>query len=1233
MSTPFKIRLLLFLLTLSFAATAITISLTFHKEEILERDARIIEKRLQQKENYVKSLLTDPQYFQSLKSLDRNGEAAIHNINKLCKEQSIFLYTYRNGRLEFWGETRIVPETDAGLKEGVSLTKWQNGWYEAIKRSDGAFSAVCYIPIKSSYPFQNQYGLVNKFSSRLISTSNLDIANLTDKQVYNIRNAEGKYLFSVKLKSAITTTFYSKLELWMWCMAVLFACIFMNYLCTWIVSKGHPKTAILILFAYFLTLRLVSLQFNWFSTYFDITIFDPRYFADNFFFPSIGDFLLNLIASTWFLSFVYTYRFQIKLSKWPLNTWVSAAIFLLMGIFISLVAVQVNDIFYGLITNSNINFDLSNILNLNWFSWLGVVLLCITVLNLYLIVEIVLVISRRLNLTNKQRVIIFLSGILLITIVRIGLRDFNFFYLLFFLIIFIRGWYMFKTTPSFNLGIFVFTVLIFAIISSLKLSVFQYQKERESRKIIAQKLESSDDPNTVLLFFNLEKEILKDDLIIDFFNQHSQDNGLLSNKLQRFYFDGYLSRYDFKTFEYDADGNSLNNGSTLLSHFKNLVFTGSIKVSEYFYRVNNTFGIQNYFALLPIQQGGRSLGTLVIELKSKAFDDPNSFPKVLIDGKIDDNDIMRNYSYAFYDDGKLVNQYGKYVYSLVNTDFPGKLKEFVFTDSNGYSHLLYQTSGRKLIVVSHANINWLMQIASVSFFFLVLLFFAGIIVSITWLWNHLRDFNFIRHTFTWKDLLSQTRILYKTRIQASMVMVVVATLLLVGVITYVSISIQYRDQQEEALLGSINKIVAGFEKQLFSNGELAINEQIFNAFADGNAVDLEYYDTEGRLLYTTQPKIYEYSLISPRMDALTYIHLAKFQQSEYVNYQHIGSMYYLAAYKPIRNKFNETVAYLGLPYYSNIDEYESRIGQFLNTIINVYALVFVAIGFFAVFMANQITYPLTLIEQSLNRTRIGRKNEPLTWHRNDEIGSLIQEYNNMIEALEESAQKLARSEREIAWKEMAKQVAHEIKNPLTPLKLGVQLLEKSYKENDPNFNKKFEKFSKSFIEQIESLSHIASEFSNFAKMPETSLEEVDLNAIIEKSLAVYQQVEHVNITLNAHKKQDLMVKGDKDQLLRCFNNLIKNGIEAIPEGREGSIRIDIVEDKNLAKIAIHDNGNGIPEGLRERIFTPNFTTKTSGTGLGLAFVKQAIENMQGSVHFKTEAGKGTTFFITLVLAS
>jgi nitrogen fixation/metabolism regulation signal transduction histidine kinase len=225
-----------------------------------------------------------------------------------------------------------------------------------------------------------------------------------------------------------------------------------------------------------------------------------------------------------------------------------------------------------------------------------------------------------------------------------------------------------------------------------------------------------------------------------------------------------------------------------------------------------------------------------------------------------------------------------------------------------------------------------------------------------------------------------------------------------------------------------------------------------------------------------------------------------------------------------------------------------------------------------------------------------------------------------------------RSERESAWHEMAKQVAHEIKNPLTPLRLGVQLLNRSYRENDPDFDQKFERFSKSFIEQIESLNHIASEFSNFAKMPDTVLIDLDIIEVIEQAISIYAESKDIKIKLEVNDPGQVIVHADRDQLLRSFNNLIKNAVEAKLKGRTCLISIKVkTQLSGFVSIDIKDNGKGIDMNVRDKIFQPNFTTKSSGTGLGLAFVKQTIETIGGTIRYKTETLVGTTFYILIPL--
>jgi len=270
----------------------------------------------------------------------------------------------------------------------------------------------------------------------------------------------------------------------------------------------------------------------------------------------------------------------------------------------------------------------------------------------------------------------------------------------------------------------------------------------------------------------------------------------------------------------------------------------------------------------------------------------------------------------------------------------------------------------------------------------------------------------------------------------------------------------------------------------------------------------------------------------------------------------------------------------------------------------------------------------------LKPKKLGGATEPINqhpakWKNKMELMRLIEEYQESISKLKENTRKLAQDERDIAWREMAKLVAHEIKNPLTPLKLGIQLLKKSWEAKDPDFDEKFERFTDSFIEQVEILSNIVSEFSNFAKMPEMVLEPIDLNELLKKLTAVYTSSNQITIRFETGVEGPVWIKADQNLLMQSFNNLINNAIETIQEPSSGEIVIHLHREEHWAHVDIQDNGSGIPDEFRAQIFTPSFTTKTSGSGLGLAFVKQSILSIGGTIHFETTSGKGTKFHIRI----
>lgn len=1233
MNTPLKVRILLFLLTIAFIGTALVINKVYDKEEILLLEGSVIEKNLHKKEHVVKKLLADSFFFNSLKTVNQDEAFAQELIIEYGEKNDIYIYTYSNNELSFWGSNIIVPKTDAGIVEGSSIIAWDNGWYEVFKKSEDGFSTLFIIPIKSSFPLKNQY-LENKFSKDLISTNNLDIATFKDNDVYNLRNSEGKYLLSLKTNFRFPN-YSSNIEFLLWVLVAISGTILMTIICQWIASRGWVKLSILVFSIFMILARYLDLTTQFTATHFYGGIFDPTTYASSLSSPSLGAFFLNIISATWVILYIYSYRFALQFNRRRISRFQSALIFIVFAILLYFFSVFIVSIFSGLISNSSINFDVTNILNLNVYSWIGILALCFALTAFYVVLETLYVICLGLRISTTLKTRLFVGIVLGLFIGQLFLGKLNISFFLLTFLIYLRVW-LINDKRDFKLAVYVATLLLFATIASINQESFQKEKQEAQQIAALEKLESADDPNAVLLFMDIENEIGKDSELLNLVKyKQTSDLSRVNENFRKSYFGGYLSRYDFNGYLFDYQGNSKDSlAIEKLDYFKSKVIEGSRKVSVNFYRLDNKIGYLNYFGLIPVTLDNENVGLFLIELSNKTFRRHSFFPEVLMERKTDLSDEFEKYSYAFYNNGNLQNQSGKFLYPPRDEKFPQDLMHYSrLIDDNGFTHLVYKPNTGETIVLSNKNQNWWIKLGSLSFLFLVFLVFSLVVYGARWFFRTIRDYEFNLRNLRWTIMISQNRILYSTRIQAFVVSAVVFTLVISGVITYFNLSAQYRNQQEEAAISQVVQVGSALEVRMFKDGKVSrttLNEQEFNLAAETNATELNLYDINGELIYSTQPKIYDLGLTSRYIDSKAWINLNQYRRDEYFQRERIGNLSYLVSYAALKNDDMETVAYLSLPFFSNQKDLGTQIGLLLNTLINIYAFVIVALGLFAAFVANQITAPLTLVKSSLARTAIGRKNEPIFWKRNDEIGSLIREYNNMIIALDRSADQIVRSERESAWREMAKQVAHEIKNPLTPLLLGVQLLNKSWKEEDPDFDQKFERFSKSFIEQIESLSRIASEFSSFAKMPDTVFTDVDVLETIKQATSIHGENRNITINIEAIEKRNIIVHADKDQLLRSFNNLIKNAIEARVKERDFliTIRLEVVSQGKVL-ILFQDNGKGIEKAVQGRIFQPNFTTKSSGTGLGLALVKKTIETFGGEITYKTKALVGTKFYILL----
>ncbi|RYE30379.1 MAG: HAMP domain-containing protein [Sphingobacteriaceae bacterium] len=1236
MNTSVKIRLLLIILCVSLALTALTVKMSYNSDNLLTSSALTLQKKLNDREAFVEDFLKDTAKFNKLKHLSQNEKEALQLIEEISEDKEIAFCTYKNNKLNFWSSIHIVPDSSSAYQTGASFTQEKNVYYEVIKKAQNNFSVLFFIPVKAAYDYQNQY-LSNEFSEQLLDNDNLTFAQPNEKQSFQIKSLHQISLFSVMLKPGKQAHYLAFTEAVLWGLSIFLLFLLMYNFCTYIANKGYPGRAVLFAVLFILVCISVNFIFHWFDFSSDDKLFFPiqlNHFYAGFF--TIYDVALIILFVTWLAMFVYSNRS--RLTKPVISPVKSYLILLLMVLLLLFLSVTFSDIFSSLILDSRIQFDIDDLSNLTVYNLLGSMMLCFSYLIFYLLAETCIIICTKLNVPDKNKLIIFISLIVFINVWHFYYYHyFTWFYLLWAAVIIWRAYNVFYKNSEMFASAFVVIIGLSALIATIKLTFIQHEQECENRHTLVQKLANKVDVNAEYVFQQVENKLSQDPNLIGYFTKTEKNEVYLKNHLRKLYFDDYLSRYNFKMYAYNASQHSINKQQDYnLDDFQNLVYWGSLKVTgtKYFYRVTDTFGLIQYFAIIPVKTDQQLQGILVVDLKSKSLENNQSFPPLLADEKIKQQNSFKNYSYAFYKDNRLLNQNGKYEYNLFNTEFKGKLKNYteLETTNPGFSHLIYQPNERKLIVVSIEDKALREKLSIFIFFFVIFLIFTLLVIAVYWLWSIVKSLNF--NHFTWSLQVAANSLLYRTRIQVSMVSSVVFTLLIIGLVTVITFGNQYRKQQDDLNRDKIKHIAADYEDQLMDSNikNQEERELKFNAFAKTYSVDLMLYDTSGVPILYTQPKLYNFGLISRRMDATAFINMKRMQKSEFLNTEKVGSFEFKSAYVPIYNGQKEVVNFMQLPYFSNELDYKARIGYFINSMLNVYALVLVAIGLFAVFIAQKITEPLSLIQQGLRNTMYGRKTEPIIWKRDDEIGSLVKEYNKMIASLELSANKLAKSERENAWREMAKQIAHEIKNPLTPLKLGLQLLNKSWKDKDPKFDQKFQKFSYSFIEQIETLSRIATEFSDFAKLPDAKPEVVNIFDIISRAVSTFSQSDNLRIDY-APPKDFYLIRVDKDQLIRCFNNLLKNSIEAIPADHAGIIVITYVLTKNSIVIDVKDNGNGIPENIRENIFQPNFTTKSSGTGLSLAFVKNAVENTGGKIWFETELNQGTTFHLLFPAAA
>lgn len=384
--------------------------------------------------------------------------------------------------------------------------------------------------------------------------------------------------------------------------------------------------------------------------------------------------------------------------------------------------------------------------------------------------------------------------------------------------------------------------------------------------------------------------------------------------------------------------------------------------------------------------------------------------------------------------------------------------------------------------------------------------------------------------------------------------------------------------------------------------------------------NISMYDINGNPLISSTEQLFD----SPSLEKLcleTILNLEQSEEKRYVN-QLDGEVSRQLSYSYINDPKYKPLAILEIQYEDSEAFINKELREILWRLVVVNILMIMTAILLAYFLARYITKTLKTVEENIKETQLDKRNEKIiTKELPSELITLVNAYNGMIDQLAGSAAKLAQNEREAAWREMAKQVAHEIKNPLTPMRLTVQSFERRFDPNDPEVSQKIKEYSSTLIQQIDTMSSIASAFSNFADMPAQQTEMLDVPKIVKLSVDIFNE-RYIHFS---SQEEELFANFDRTQLIRVVTNLVKNAVQAVKYVQNPKVLVEVINHKDEVEIAVSDNGRGISEENISRIFEPKFTTKTSGMGLGLAMVKNIVETYKGTITFTSEEGKGTIF--------
>ena len=1207
----------LILLSICFAG-----SLLFYYHSVFDQeyaaDVQVFQQEFTQKEKNLTHFVKNKK-----RVLQKYG---VDSLMHQSTNKDFFFHIYQNDSLVYWTTNQLPILRFAEIHYPANgVVHLQNGWYYARTIQHKNIHLVASFLIKRDYQYENK-NLRNDFSADLTLPFKGSIAMETDNAfpIY----LHKKFVFAIfPFENQPIPSSSSDVLLVLLLGSISFCLL---ALLTW--SKKQSITIYWIIPLLILLLRFLSLKGNWLWFMESTTAFQPTLYASSEWLPNFGEYMINCLLLLYFSSVLIFKVFEIKKSN--ANSKNQALRFKIVALLVFLFSLvyssYIGDLFKGLVENGSIPLEVNKLFSLNFYSFLATISMGILFYGYFHLMRASVIAMIKTAWKKQWVLLIWIISSVAYIWIEIALH--KSFAILTFWPMLINGLVildsiLFKGKQQFAIGIVL--LFLFSVYVSFNFQEFYDIKEKQERELFANQLASDQDITTEVEYLNLVPKIQSDFYLQKLiFTTKTMGVSEFKDAMERKFFSGFWERYDIEFFMFNKESepvlNYKNVPASRLNTLQSIINKHSVtsEIDSNIFFIKDFTSQYSYIIRQPIYAADSTKALLFCALKSKKIPEKIGFPRLLISSNAKVFESLENYSIAKYYNGKLVSHNGKFSYPSRDEGLTKNISNISgYFDSDGYNHYLLRRTERDSIVLSRQNHSTIQFFTSFSYLFS----FYGLFLLIP------------IYVQTKKTGRSKRTLTLAIRIQVVLIGLVFIALVAFGWGSGLFVKNQYQEYTNELIREKIRSVETEIKQDLGEEEDLSISEKgnyleyTLQKLATVFVTDINLYDRNGFLLASSRPKLYNIGLVSEQMNPTALTQLKRNKKSEYFHQEKIGNLDYLSGYIPFYGNDGQLTAYLNLQHFGQQKGFEDQIQQFLVAIMNVFILLLALSIIVAIFVSTWVTSPLRILQQNFAQVQLGKYNQPISYTANDEIGVLVKDYNQKLEELAYAAQQLAQSERESAWREMAKQVAHEIKNPLTPMKLSLQQLQRVFNPNDPDSKAKIDKVSASIIEQIDALAKIANEFSNFAKMPKANEVNLDLIPMIERVITVFAQEADIAIKFET-TLTTCWVHADKDLMLRVFNNLLKNAIQAIPNNRKGNIKVTFSETEKTWLLEFQDNGDGIPEDLKDKLFVPYFTTKSTGTGLGLAMVKQIVEMHGGKIWFETSE-KGTRFWVELIKSS